>query len=59
MEPAISLFLWKKLAYFPAMQNHCHLVAISKTTQEKKKSHIFIKISIAAGCKTSYLAILE
>jgi len=42
------------------MQNHCHLVAISKTTQtKKKKSQVFIKISIAAGCTTSYLTVLE
>lgn len=37
MEPAISIFLWKKLVYFPAMQNQCHLVAISETTQAEKK----------------------
>lgn len=58
MEPAISIFFWKNVSYFPSMQNQCHLVATSKTTQAKKKK-IFIKIPIASGCTTSYLAILE
>lgn len=60
MQPTISIFLWKNLAYVPAVQNQCHLVFFPKTTQakKKKKKQIYIKISIAAGC-TSYLAILE
>lgn len=55
VELEYSIFLWQNSAYFPAMKSQCHLVAFSRTMKAKTKRifQIFIKISIAAGCRTS------